>query len=308
MYYIDYLGFWRVDTLQSHVFWQSLKQNFLLLLLQPGSYVVEPNSLSGFFAVAPALVLSAMAISGCWKRMQDVRIFVVILTVFYTIPVVIWDYPAMSRFFIPFLPLFAAGMWLEAKWILTKILATLRVHGLRKDGLAILFLSFALSALGCVAVWSLWDGHCNLIAQGKRRSLLGLEKREAYEWLRDNAPPQVSVIAYEDASLFLYAGHPALRPIIFLPAGRFRPALLQSELGCIDESSKRVRAMYWVASDDDFGFEWEPAASSGLAREKGYLANLPAVFRSSGGRVQVYDVSDQKSRFDPTYRQRPGTL
>jgi hypothetical protein len=292
LYYTDYLGFWRADLLQNHVVWQSLKQSVLLLLLQPGSYLIAPTSLSGLLAFVPAVVLSVLALIGSWKQMRGGRSSVVILVLcLYAIPVVIWDYPAMARFLMPFLPLFVAGAWIEARRVGTRIAASVRADGLRKEGPAIVVLSLAAFGLVIGLGWSFWRGHVALAEQAKRRASFGPEKREAYDWLRDNAAADAAVIAYEDASLYLYSGHEAFRPVIFLPAGRFKPAILDSELGCISESSVQLRATYWMVSEDDFDFEWEPAATDGLDQERRFLGGRPLVFRSEAGRVRIYQVA-----------------
>lgn len=292
LYYTDYLGFWRADLLQNHVVWQSLKQSVLLLLLQPGSYLIAPTSLSGLLAFVPAVVLSVLSLIGSWKQMRGGRSSVVILVLcLYAIPVVIWDYPAMARFLMPFLPLFVAGAWIEARRVGTRIAASVRADGLRKEGPAIVVLSLAAFGLVIGLGWSFWRGHVALAEQAKRRASFGPEKREAYDWLRDNAAADAAVIAYEDASLYLYSGHEAFRPVIFLPAGRFKPAILDSELGCISESSVQLRATYWMVSEDDFDFEWEPAATDGLDQERRFLGGRPLVFRSEAGRVRIYQVA-----------------
>ena len=291
LYYTDYLGFWRADLLQNHVVWQSVKQSFLLLILQPGSYLIAPTSLSGLLAFVPALILSVLALCGAWKQTRDRQVSGVILVLcLYAVPVVIWDYPAMARFLMPFLPLFVAGAWIEGKRILTRVAATARAHGLGQEGPAIVVLSLAAFGLVMGMGWSVWRGHVALTEQAKRRASFGPEKREAYDWLRNNNTAGASVIAYEDAALYLYSGHKAFRPVIFSPAGRFQPALLQSELGCIAESAKQTRATYWVVSEDDFDFEWEPAATDGLDQEKRFLKGRPLVFHSKAGRVQIYRV------------------
>jgi hypothetical protein len=292
LYYTDYLGFWRADLLQNHVVWQSLKQSLFLLLLQPGSYLIAPTSLSGLLSFVPAFVLSALALAGAWKLTRYGRVWVVILVLcLYAIPVVIWDYPAMGRFLMPFLPLFAAGAWIEAKRISMKVAATVRVHGLRKDGPAIVFLSVAAFSLVLGTGGSFWRGQVAQVKQAERRALFGPEKREAYDWLRRNGASDASVIAYEDAALYLYSGDKAFRPIIFLPAGRFQPGVLQSELECVSESAIQTRATYWMVSEDDFDFEWEPAATEGLEEEKRFLEGHFLVFRSQAGRVRIYRVA-----------------
>jgi hypothetical protein len=45
-----------------------------------------------------------------------------------------------------------------------------------------------------------------------------------------------------------------------------------------------------MISEDDFDFEWEPAAADGLDREERFLEGLPLVFRSKAGRVRIYRV------------------
>ena len=226
------------------------------------------------------------------QQMRGGRSSVVILVLcLYAIPVVIWDYPAMARFLMPFLPLFVAGAWIEARRVGTRIAASVRADGLRKEGPAIVVLSLAAFGLVIGLGWSFWRGHVALAEQAKRRASFGPEKREAYDWLRDNAAADAAVIAYEDASLYLYSGHEAFRPVIFLPAGRFQPAILQAELGCISESSVQLRATYWMVSEDDFDFEWEPAATDGLDQERRFLGGRPLVFRSEAGRVRIYQVA-----------------
>jgi hypothetical protein len=297
LYYTDYLGFWRADLLQNHVFWQSLKQSFLLLLLQPGSYLIAPTSLSGLLAFVPALVLSVLALCGLWKQTRDGRVSAVVLVLcLYAVPVVIWDYPAMGRFLMPFLPLFVGGAWIEGKRIVTRVAATVRAHGLRQEGPAIVVLSLAAFGLVIGMGWSLWRGHVVLTEQAKRRASFGTEKREAYDWLRKNAAPDASVIAYEDAALYLYSGHQAFRPVIFLPAGRFRPAIMQAELACISDSGAQTRATYWMVSEDDFDFEWEPAAAEGLNREKRFLSERALVFRGRADRVRIYQLVSDAGR------------
>ena len=210
---------------------------------------------------------------------------------FYAVPVLIWDYPAMSRFLIPFLPLFVAGAWLEGKSVCGHILASIRANGLKKDGAAIVFLCFGISALVIAIGWSFWSG-LNVLEAARQASGCDwdCEKREAYDWIKSHASAEASVIAYEDGALNLYSGRKAFRPVIFLPAGRFRPEILQSELDCIAESSKQLRAEYWLVSEDDFSFEWQTAATSRFGPGKGSVGGLPCRFPQH--RRRRADLSD----------------
>ena len=47
-------------------------------------------------------------------------------------------------------------------------------------------------------------------------------------------------------------------------------------------------ATYYLISEDDFGFEWEPAITLGRKRETELAAALIPIFRSATGRVQLY--------------------
>jgi len=292
LYYTDYLGFWKADVLQNHVLWQMLKQNLVLLLLQPGSYFVEPGFVRPLMlAAVPAALLSAAAWRVLFGQVREVRWQPARWALaFYLTPLLLWDYPIMPRFLIPFLPLLVASVWLEAKRLSARILSSLRMGRFGEEWFAAIFLSVIVAALVLATGWSAWAGHTAISQQSRERSGIGREKREAYEWLRENASTDSRVVANEDASLYLYSGRQAMRPVIFAPSGLFRPALLDLELACLTESALRFHAAYWVIADDDFGSEWEPATSRGKDREKVYEEVLPLAFRSSGGRIRIYQL------------------
>jgi hypothetical protein len=290
LYYTNYLGFWKADALQSGAFWQMLKQNVITLMLQPGSYFIDPTFI-GVAAVAsvPAVVLSAAAIRGLLARIssgkwQPARYGLA----FYFLPLVLWDYPSVQRFLILFLPLLVACVWLEVKRLLGRIRASLQATEPKEEKVAAVFLGAAVLALALGTGWSLWHGVTLVGRQSQLRAESLKEKREAYWWVRENTPVGSRVVAYEDAALYLYSGRQAVRPVILSPAGAFRPARLDSELSCMTEVARDLGATYWAVSDDDFGFEWEPATSRGRETERQFEDVLPQVFRSSQGRVRVY--------------------
>jgi hypothetical protein len=99
------------------------------------------------------------------------------------------------------------------------------------------------------------------------------------------------VIAYEDASLFLYSGHQAMRPVIFSPADNYGSGQLESELNCITETAQMTNASYWLIADDDFEMELSRAIKGGQNREKEFEHILPRAFTSSRGRVRIYQTS-----------------
>jgi 4-amino-4-deoxy-L-arabinose transferase-like glycosyltransferase len=300
LYYTSYAGFWKADVWSNHVFWQMLKSNLSTTLLQPGSYFMEPSVIRpALLAVFVLVILSAVAIRGLFRQASEGGWQPIHLALaFYLLPVVLWDYANAERFLIPFLPLLVAGLWREAKHLVSQLRSSAKKRRGAEERAATIFFGL----LGCVLVLGAilsWRQTTNLLREnGRSRGLLLTEKQQAYTWLRENTSPDARVLAYEDASLFLYAGRQSMRPTIFSPAGFYRSKVLDAELSCILSSAKPIRASYWVVADDDFGAEWEPANSRGRAREREIEATLRPHFRSREGRIRIYglDADGQPSR------------
>jgi len=106
MYYTSYLNFWRADVLQGHVIWQMLKEHLIFLMIQPGSYFFDPYlARLGTVAFVLPVVLSAAVIRGYLRQTRDEGWGPVPYALaFYCIPILLWDYPSVERFLIPFLP------------------------------------------------------------------------------------------------------------------------------------------------------------------------------------------------------------
>jgi len=293
LYYTSYLGFWRADVLHGSGLLHVLKQNTLLLLLQPGAYLVDPHTVRPeALAFAPAVILSVAAIRGLARRVgggkwQPVHFALVL----YAIPLLIWDYPVMERFLLLFLPLFMAGVWLEGKSLVRRIIADLvrtRPVGPGRQTGAAVFLAVALLSLAFSLGHSYWREAAMLRKTSAVRQKLLVDKQQAYSWLAANTSPQTRVLAYEDAAVYLYAHRQAIRPVIFSPAGIVRPERLNAELACMTAVADATGATYYLISEDDFGFEWEPAITLGRKRETELAAALIPIFRSATGRVQLY--------------------
>jgi hypothetical protein len=293
LYYTSYVAFWKVDVLRGSGLWHVLSQNVLLLLLQPGTYLVDPLSVRpSVVALAPAVILSAAAIRGLAPRFSGTKWqpvhFALLL---YAIPLMLWNYGVMERFLLPFLPLFIAGIWLECKALLRRIIAAARQPGPRRETGAAVFLCVALLAMAWCVSWSYWSDISRIRDKSESRRAILSDKREAYAWLAANSAPSSKVIAYEDATLYLYSNRQAIRPVIFSPAGTVRAERLNAELACMTGMSEAVGASYWIVADDDFGYEWEPAITLGRRREAEFETAWPRVFGSSKGMVRVYRVA-----------------
>jgi 4-amino-4-deoxy-L-arabinose transferase-like glycosyltransferase len=292
LYYTSYAGFWRADVLSHGVFWQTVRNDFLAALVQPASYFVKASYLRApVFALVLFVILSVIAIRGGARLVSSARWQPIHIALgFYLLPILAWNYGVMDRFLLPFLPLIFAGVWSEFQHVVFQVRSAPRGKGRAEVAIVACFFCIAGAAL-LYGMGSSWSGEIRDIAsESESRAALLVEKREAYSWLKENSSPDARVLAYEDASLFLYSGRQAIRPVIFSAAGVNRPDVLNSELACITSSAQAIHAKYWVVSDDDFGSEWEPAKSRARAREQEIEQGLNPLFRSGQGRVRVYKL------------------
>lgn len=292
LYYTSYTGFWRADVLSNGLFWQTVRNDLLAALLQPASYFVKANSIGiPVLALALMVVLSMIALRG-GVRLVSVGGWqpIHIALGFYLLPVLVWDYAVMDRFLLPFLPLICAGIFWEVRQVVTQVRSAAAEKSRHRVAIPAAFLCLS----GAVLLWAAgvsWFKEFRTIARDSdSRAELLVEKREAYSWLKENSPQEAKVLAYEDASLFLYSARKAVRPVIFSPAGADRPEILKRDLSCMISSAQPVGAEYWLVSDDDFGYEWEPANSRGREREREMEVKLHPLFRSRQGSVRIYQL------------------
>jgi hypothetical protein len=158
------------------------------------------------------------------------------------------------------------------------------------DKVAASFLAIAGVALGLLAGASWLHKRQQLADLSDSRAEMLREKKQAYDWLKANTSRDARILAYEDGLAYLYANRAAVRPTIFSPAGTVKASILDAELSCIGSNGPAISARYWLMADDDFGFEWEPAQSRALAREKEVGKTLPELFRSENGGVRIYEA------------------
>ena len=297
IFYTSYVEHWKLTVAHTGVFWQMLKQNAVLLLLQPGSYFVNPHFTRQItLGIVLAVLLSAATLAGILRLTRGEGYGAIYFALaLYVVPILLWMYPLAERFLLPFIPLFAAGLWTEGKNLVTRIRRSLDTFPRGTNEWAASFLMVAVIALG-VFIGSSYikNGRFTMLQSRLRGSLLS-EKLEAYAWLKQKTPTDAKVIAYEDATLFLYSDRQAMRPVILSPAAVFDPSLLDSRLSCIGENARAIQASYWVISDDDFSIEWDEAVREARKREDEIERVLPLVFRSTGGHVRIYELDCEHS-------------
>jgi hypothetical protein len=210
---------------------------------------------------------------------------------FYLAILLFWYAAADARYLLPFLPLFAAGLWLEGKHVFGMVRAVLVERRPLSEKVIAVALGLGLALLGAGIVWNFLGGPRTIAGRVSRQAgALLQEKREADEWIGRHASTNARVIADEDVSLYLYTGRQAARPAILSMAGIFEPTVLEAQLAHLCDTARATGADYWVISDDDFATAWPKAIPKARARENELERALPLVFRSRRGRVRIYSL------------------
>jgi hypothetical protein len=291
-YYTSYLNVWKEGVPNASVFAEMLKNNVLALVRAPAQYFVPPSLLPGNLqGLVVAGVVTAMTIGGVFRdiRNRGARPIHVVLP-FYIFVTLLWNYPTDDRFLIPFLPLFAAGIWIEGKNILktarAAILGDRVVEKILAGAFAVILSIFVFTGTVNYVVRS----RDRWASESKKRGSLLQEKREAYDWISSVTPPRARVVAYEDADVYLYSQRTAIRPVIFTTADFYDPAQLSRTLDHMTDVARAINADYWIAADDDYGFEWPAAFARGHARMRDIERVLPLVFRSQDDHVRIYSL------------------
>jgi hypothetical protein len=292
LYYTNYPAFWKVASIDHHTFWQNVQANFVECLLQPGAYFVESQFIRpSMLALVLAVALSVVTARGLMRHVRAEGWHPIYFALsLYLLPVLIWDYTTVDRFLIPFLPLLAGGIGLEGAHLVRQIADILRKRGTPGEKAAAGFFCVA-GATVLLAACVSWRREESLFRrESADRAALMLEKREAYEWLRQSSSPEARFIAYEDASAYLYSGRQGMRPATFLPAGAYRSEVLKADLACLTSSGGPIGAKYWITAEDDFGFEWELATRAARFKETEMESLQSLVFRSRAGHVRIYEL------------------
>jgi hypothetical protein len=299
LYYTDYAGFRKLSIVSPHVAGAIFLNQFLYLCAHLPGYFLSPL-FSGHIVLLLTLtvVLLWMIVAGFvrtislngWKPIH-------VAAVFYVGVVLAWNYPDWDRFLIPFLPLFAASLWIEGKWIAGELSREFRSER-RGATIKAVGAGFGFAALALAITWNFATDRDrrDLLKTSSARAELLTEKRQAYEWLRLNSPGDSRIIAAEDAAVYLYTGRKSMRHIAMLPIGVYEPEQMQSDLNHITDTATAIKAKYWFASSDDGDEQWREAKPQLAARLSDIEGALPELFHSSSGNVRIYDLGCTQNR------------
>jgi hypothetical protein len=299
-YSTSYLKMWRLCVPNLQVFWAMLRINLKAAILAPAAYWLFPTLNIGESLAANTLgaVVGAFSLAGILRqaRRQEWKPLHYILA-FYLAVIVLWNYSIMWRLLLPFLPLFLVGLWVEAKHLTDLALTKLRSADPVLERLLAATLVAGLGTLTGIAAWNFAVGHRpELVALGREQNLINQEKLQVYGWIRQQSAPGAVIVAYRDASVYLYTGRKAVMPIAFSTEYIYThdQRVLDRDLAHMTDVACAVGAGYWLTSEDDFNKESQVVeAREQVAR---LMSGLPEVSRSQAGRVRLYDIS---SLFQP---------
>jgi hypothetical protein len=302
LFYTDYVGFRKLSAPNLSVTGELLLAQFLYLWRQLPAYFLS----SSYDRSIPllAILLCLMSVSFVRTIKRDGWKPIHAALIFYLAMVLGWNYPDWDRFLIPFLPLFVASLWVEAKWIAGEVSREIRSDGRRGDRVTAVLIGFVLATLAIFLALMFVSNsdRRNLLAFCRARSELLIEKKQAYDWLRRNSPGDARIIAGENASLYLYTGRQSMGPIVMLPAGIYEPTQMQSDLIHITDVASAIRATYWLGSVDDGDTQLQGYKTALTTRLHQIESVLPEVFHSTSGNVRIYRLDCLQNQQDISCR------
>ena len=289
-YDTSYLSAWRIGVPDVRAFWVMLVNNLATLVSAPASFFLDPlmmNNTPG--GVATTAVVSAIILAGIVRQACRYGFKVIHFVLpFYIGVTLLWNYPFGTRFFILFLPLFAAGLCFESKHIFAMVhLSFCRGRPITQKliGAVLGLMLFAL--VGGIALIYVGPMRAGVVQLGKNRAEQLEDLRGAYDWISHNSPPSARLIAFEDANLYLHTGRQAMVPIQFTTAEFYEPERLADAVRHMMDVPCAVGARYWLFTDDDYKTEWTDAARAAHTQMAKIENALPLVYRSADGRVRI---------------------
>jgi hypothetical protein len=294
VYYTSYLGAWKQGVPDGGAFRALLGSNASFILRGPSDIFLSPSLMpDNPFGRALLAVVAVASIAGIIRqaRAQEWKPIAFVLP-FYVTGILFWNFQdSNNRYFLPFWPLFAAGLWLEARHLLAIVRTAFWSKRSALEKIVGLSLGAGIVVLGGAMAWNYIYGARTLLMQKSReRGALLESKRKAYEWLSRNTAAGTRAIAYEDVSLYLYTGREAVSPMAAAIAELYEPARLDESLAHIADLPQAIGARYWVFSDDDFSNSSDRILSRAGARMAEMERVLPVVYQSPDGRVRIRDL------------------
>jgi hypothetical protein len=291
-FYTGYWGYWKLSVPGWPALCKLLAANTHDLFQAPSSLTLLPPLGDGSYGgILLGYTLSVGILAGLVRqaRSQEWRPVHFLLPC-YAALIVVQVQAQIDRYLLLFLPLFYAGLWIEACHLASLLRSAIRASAGEKA------LAGALS-LGVLALGGLAGDHYvrgfrpQLREQIAERAALSAEQQQLYEWIRRRTDRRSRFVAYDDVSLYLHTGRQAMRPIEFSGAAFLsgNRSALEPDLAHITDVAERIGASYWVITPEDFAVVTDRAL---IKKRLGQVqAAFPVVFQSRDHSVQVLDLS-----------------
>jgi 4-amino-4-deoxy-L-arabinose transferase-like glycosyltransferase len=317
VYYTCYQRYWRLCVPHLSVFFAMLPTNLGGLLQAAPLYLISPTLETGrpLTSVKPVLddviagAVSLLVVAGIVRQARNSEWKPIhFIMAFNTALMLVWNWPIADRYNLAFVPLFYMGLWLEGEHLLHLLLVSWRQK--RPTGEKVLagVMLTGVLALSAVVLWNYVYGfRPKLSGLAGQRSLIGLQKAQAYDWIRRNTDPGVTIMTYDDASLYLYTGRTAMPPLAFSTEYYYtgNKRVLERDLARMTDAARAVEARYWLVSDDDVPSQVEDAQPLIRHRIESLLSQMPEVFHSGSGQVRLYDISRLVPHDQPSAEAHP---
>ncbi len=204
----------------------------------------------------------------------------------YTLLLLVWHFPPAERFLIPIMPLLVAGLYTELRHLVTLLRAAADAGGANRvlaGGMA--------CALGGLAIWTglvIFDALRHdlpgILAQHRT---LAAARSDAYQWVRENTPPQAAFVAYHDVPFYLATGRHAMRvPLSPKPLYVGAPDAYKEPFQHIDVTMRALRLNYLLVTPADFHSDLPPSEQAALRELMTSNPALERVYTSRG--VSIY--------------------
>ena len=294
-YYHSYREAWRLSIPNMDALRAMLSENLRDLLTTPSSLVLFPplGGEGSYAGVLLSVTLTFGIAAGVLRLGRDGGWGAIhFIFPLYAAAAMLWNYAIMDRFLLLFLPVFYAGAWREATHLAGMVRRSLEPRRPLADRVVAVALGLALAG---VAGWSarhyLGGLRPQLRSLGSQRAALLEEKKQAYDWVRRHTDAAERFVACEDAALYLYTGRQALWPMAFTTGAFYLRdgAMVAGQVNHFEDVARHIGARYWLSAEGDYWLEGrDPAVAAKLAQ---WGVRFPVLFRSSGGRVRIHDLS-----------------
>ena len=204
LFYTDYFGYHRRDVPFAE--WtEMLVFNLNPVVKAIGELLIFDED-SGFGALTLARVLTVASISGCIRLMRTGRmVHYSCFGALYLVQFLFWNFPPTHRFFLPLLPLVAAGAYREFQ-SLSGIIRAAFAKKTADRVVAVAMCAF-LAYLGIESLrYSAWGLFRFLPPVFAQRGQLLAQQHEAHRWISAHASPGAALLSYQDPVDYLYTG------------------------------------------------------------------------------------------------------